>query len=94
MWYTPNLFLPVVALEFSELKTPLVYTFFPPIGAQWAALKHLHSLLFPALVCARLFGACYLVALCFKTSEKSLSRTSAGIFFVQSRGEFAVTNAW
>ena len=25
------LFLPVEALEFSELKTPLVYTFFPPI---------------------------------------------------------------
>ena len=30
LWYTPNLFLPVEALEFSELKTPLVYTFVPP----------------------------------------------------------------
>ena len=29
--YTKPLFWPVEALEFSELKTPLVYTFFPPI---------------------------------------------------------------
>ena len=32
LWYTPNLFLPVEALEFSELKTLWVYTFFPPIN--------------------------------------------------------------
>ena len=30
--YTKPPFLPVDALEFSELKTPLVYTFFPPNG--------------------------------------------------------------
>ena len=30
VWYTPNLFWPVEELEFSELKTPLVYTFLPP----------------------------------------------------------------
>ena len=30
-WYTPNLFLLVDSLGFSELKTPLVYTFFPAI---------------------------------------------------------------
>ena len=37
-WHTPNPFLPVEALEFSELQTPLVYTFFlhPKLESQMA----------------------------------------------------------
>ena len=33
--YTKTSFLPVETLEFSERKTPLVYTFFPPILPLW-----------------------------------------------------------
>ena len=38
--YTKPCFLPVEALEFSERKTPLVYTFFPPTNKYHSTENH------------------------------------------------------
>ena len=51
-WYTPNLFLPVEELEFSELKTPLVYTFSPLIVSLRHAFAMVTELRFPIFASA------------------------------------------